>query len=106
MEQLLQNYFNSIVAFDFIFNKNIQTPLACKIFLRNLLQQNACPYTHKKALNNLKSIGHSFASRTITDWYQWAEDSYLIGTCSINTSSIKRIEVITMLDWIIKKERI
>ena len=101
--ELLQNYFNSVVASDFIFSKNIQNPLACKIFLRNLLQQNACPYTHKKAINNLKSIGYSLGSRTITEWYQWAEESYLIGTCAINTPSIKRIEQnyrkVYCIDW-------
>lgn len=90
--ELLRNYFNSVVASDFILNKNISNPVACKVYLKNLLQQNACPYTHKKALNNLKSLGYNLGGRTITDWYKWAEDCYLIGTNPVNSSSIKRIE--------------
>ena len=101
--ELLQNYFNSVVMSDFIFSKNIQNPLACKIYLRNLLQQNGCPYTHKKAMNNLKSLGYSLSSRTISEWYKWAEESYLIGTCTINSPSIKKIEQnyrkVYCIDW-------
>jgi hypothetical protein len=91
IRQLLQNYFNSIVVSDFILNKNIQNPAACKAYLRNLLQKNACPYTHKKELNNLKSIGFNLAPKTISDWFSLSEDVYFIGNVGINTNSLKRM---------------
>ncbi len=101
--ELLQNYFKSIVASDFIFGKNIHQPLPCKIYLRNLLQKNACSYTHKKELNNLKSLGYSLAPKTIAEWFDYATENYFIGTTTINSSSIKRIEQnyrkIYCLDW-------
>jgi hypothetical protein len=91
LRQLLQNYFTSIVASDFILNRRISNPLACKAYLRNLLQKNACPYTHKKELNNLKSMGFNLAPKTISEWFTWAEESYLIGSAGIRSSSVKRI---------------
>jgi len=89
--QLLQNYFNSIVVSDFILNKNMQNPAVCKTYLRNLLQKNACPYTHKKELNNLKSVGFNLAPKTVSDWFRLSEDVYFTGNAAINTSSLKRI---------------
>ncbi len=91
IRQMLQNYFNSIVVSDFIMNKNIQNPAACKAYLRNLLQKNSCPYTHKKELNNLRSIGFNLAPRTISDWFRLSEDVYFIGNAGINSNSPKRI---------------
>ena len=91
LRQLLQNYFTSIVASDFILNRGISNPLACKAYLRNLLQKNACPYTHKKELNNLKSIGFNLAPKTVSEWFAWAEERYLIGSAAIHSSSLKRI---------------
>jgi len=90
--ELLRQYFNSIVAADFVDRLEVKHPLSCKLFLRNLLHGNACPYTHKKARNNLASIGHPLAPNTITDWFSAAQDSYLIGTCAIHSSSVKRRE--------------
>ena len=91
LRQLLQNYFTSIVASDFILNRVISNPLACKAYLRNLLQKNACPYTHKKELNNLKSMGFNLAPKTVAEWFAWAEESYLIGSAAIRSASVKRI---------------
>ena len=88
---LLQNYFTSIVASDFILNRGLSNPLACKAYLRNLLQKNACPYTHKKELNNLKSMGFHLAPKTVAEWFAWAEESYLIGSAAIRSPSAKRI---------------
>ena len=91
LRPLLQNYFTSIVASDFILNRGVSNPLACKAYLRNLLQKNACPYTHKKELNNLKSMGFNLAPKTISEWFAWAEESYLIGSVAIRSSSYKQI---------------
>ncbi|MEI7900543.1 MAG: ATP-binding protein [bacterium] len=91
LRQLLQNYFTSIVASDFILNRGLSNPLACKAYLRNLLQKNACPYTHKKELNNLKSMGFNLAPKTVSEWFSWAEESYLIGSAGIGSASVKRI---------------
>jgi len=91
LRPLLQNYFNSIVVSDFILNKNIQNPVACKSFLRNILLKNACPYTHKKELNNLKSLGFNLAPKTVSDWFRWAEEVYFIGSVGFNSTSLKRI---------------
>lgn len=91
LRQLLQNYFTSIVASDFILNRGISSPLACKTYLRNLLQKNACPYTHKKELNNLKSMGFNLAPKTIAEWFAWAEESYFIGSAAIRSASAKKI---------------
>jgi uncharacterized protein len=91
LRPLLQNYFTSIVASDFILNRGISTPLACKAYLRNLLQKNACPYTHKKELNNLKSMGFNLAPKTVAEWFAWAEESYLIGSAAIRSSSFKKV---------------
>lgn len=107
LRQLLQNYFTSIVASDFILNREISTPGACKSYLRNLLQKNACPYTHKKELNNLKSMGFNLAPKTISEWFSWAEESYLLGSAGIHSPSLKRIaqnyRKIYCCDWAMAK---
>jgi predicted AAA+ superfamily ATPase len=91
LRQLLQNYFNSIVASDFILGRNVQSPGACKAYLRDLLQKNACPYTHKKELNNLRSMGFNLAPKTVSEWFSWAEESYLLGSVGICSPSPKRV---------------
>lgn len=91
LRQLLQNYFTSIVASDFILDRGISNPLAGKAYLRNLLQKNACPYTHKKELNHLKSMGFNLAPKTVAEWFSWAEESYLIGSAAIRSSSVKKV---------------
>ncbi len=91
LRQLLQNYFNSIVASDFILGRDIQSPGACKAYLRDLLQKNACTYTHKKELNNLRSMGFNLAPKTISEWFSWTEESYLLGSAGIRSPSPKRI---------------
>ncbi len=100
---LLQNYFNSIVVSDFIFAKEIKHPLVCKNYLKNLLQKNACAYTHKKETNNLKSIGNKITSKTVADWFDTALSSYFLGVNNINSPSIKKIEQnyrkIYCVDW-------
>lgn len=100
---LLRQYFNSIVASDFVDNRNVRHPLSCKLYLRNLLQRNACPYTHKKERNTLASMGHSIPPNTIADWFNWAVDSYMIGPSTINSSSVKKQEQnyrkIYAVDW-------
>lgn len=100
---ILQNYFNSIVASDFIFNKNISNPQTCKSYLKFLMQQNSSPYSHKKLFNTLKSLGHNLSPTTLTNWYHWAKESYLIGTASIYSQSLKQEEQnykkIYSIDW-------
>ncbi len=91
LRQLLQNYFNSIVASDFILGRDIQSPGACKAYLRDLLQKNACPYTHKKELNNLRSMGFPLAPKTVSEWFTWAEESYFLGSAGIQSPSPKRV---------------
>ncbi len=101
--ELLLNYFSSVVSADFIFDKPVGNPLACKIYLRNLLQRNGCPYRHKKERNSLASMGHSVAPHTISDWFHWAETSYLVEGCPIHSPSRKRVEQnyrkIYAVDW-------
>ncbi len=104
---LLQNYFNSIIVSDFIFAKKIKDPLLCKTYIKNLLQKNGCPYTHKKETNNLKSMGNKITSKTIVDWFNTALSSYFLSVNNINTPSIKKIEQnyrkIYCIDWGIAK---
>ncbi|MFC1462361.1 ATP-binding protein [Verrucomicrobiota bacterium] len=100
---LLRQYFNSIVASDFVDNRDVRHPLSCKIYLRNLLQRNACPYTHKKERNILASMGHAMSPTTITDWFSGAVESYFIGVSTINSPSVKKQEQnyrkIYAVDW-------
>jgi len=100
---LLQNYFNSIVVSDFIFVKKIKNALLCKTFIKDLMQKNACPYTHKKETNNLKSMGYKITSQTVVDWFETAVNSYFLGVNCINSPSIKKIEQnyrkIYCIDW-------
>ena len=100
---LLQNYFNSIVVSDFIFAKKIKNVLLCKTFIKNLMQKNACSYTHKKETNNLKSMGYKITAQTVVDWFETAVVSYFLGVNCINSPSIKRIEQnyrkIYCIDW-------
>ena len=87
---LLRQYFNSIVAADFLENRKIVDPLACKLFLRNILRRNACPYMHKKEHNALASMGHAVHRNSIAQWFDWACESYLIGVNAINSPSVKK----------------
>jgi len=101
--EMLQSYFASIVAADFIFARDIANPVACKTFLRELLQKNACPYTHRKQLRNLAAMGHRLGPATVSDWFHWAEDSYFVEGCCIHTESQKRREQnfrkVYAVDW-------
>jgi predicted AAA+ superfamily ATPase len=101
--EVLRQYFNSIVASDFVENRKISHPLSCKIFLRNLMQRNACAYTHKKERNVLLSMGHKIAPNSIADWFNWAQGSYFLGVSTIDSPSIKRQEQnyrkIYAVDW-------
>lgn len=100
---VLRQYFNSVVASDFVDNRKIVHPLSCKIFLRNLLQRNGCSYTHKKERNILASMGHAVPANTIADWFNWARESYFLGVNTINSPSIKKQEQnyrkIYSVDW-------
>lgn len=87
---LLRQYFNSIVAADFLENRQIGDPLACKLFLRNILRRNACPYMHKKEHNALASMGYAVHRNSIAKWFDWACESYLIGANAINSPSVKK----------------
>jgi len=101
--ELLRQYFNSVVAADFVDVLAVNRPLSCKIFLRNLLHRNASPYTHKKERNTLASMGHDVPANTITAWFNAAQDAYLIGVCAINSPSVKRQEQnyrkVYAVDW-------
>lgn len=87
---LLRQYFNSIVAADFLENRNIVDPIACKLFLRNILRRNACPYMHKKEHNAMASMGYAVHRNTIAQWFDWACESYLVGVNAINSPSVKK----------------
>lgn len=89
---LLQNYFNSIVAADFIYDKNISTPVACKLFLKELMHKNSSQYTHKKTRGIIKSYSHRISATTISNWFEWAVNSYLIGALTIDANSRKKQE--------------
>lgn len=100
---ILRQYFNSIVASDLINNHDIRHALSCKLYLRNLLQKNASPYTHKKERNTLASVGHNIPANTIANWFNWAQEAYLIGVNTIDSPSIKKQEQnyrkIYAIDW-------
>lgn len=101
--ELLRQYFNSIVAADFLENRNISDPLACKLFLRNLLRRNSCPYTHKKEQNTLGSMGHNVNRNNISTWFNWACESYFIGVNAICSPSEKKQQQnyrkVYAIDW-------
>lgn len=101
--EILRQYFNAIVASDFVDVRRIVRPLSCKLFLRNLLQRNAAAYTHKKERNILASMGHKIPANTIADWFNWAHDSYFMGVNTIDSPSIKKQEQnyrkIYSVDW-------
>ncbi len=101
--EVLRQYFNSVVASDFVDTRRILHPLSCKIFLRNLLQRNGCPYTHKKERNTLASIGYGVRPDTISNWFNWAKESYFIGVNAIDSPSVKKQEQnyrkIYAVDW-------
>lgn len=90
--ELLRQYFSSIVSADFLENRHITHPRSCKLFLRNLLRRNSCPYMHKKERNALASMGHPIPANTVADWFNWARESYVIGVNMINSPSVKKQE--------------
>lgn len=101
--EVLRQYFNAVVASDFVDTKRIVRPLSCKLYLRNLLQRNASAYTHKKERNILSSMGHKIQPDTVADWFNWARESYFIGVNTIDSPSIKKQEQnyrkIYAIDW-------
>jgi len=101
--EILRQYFNAIVASDFLDTRKIIHPQSCRLFLRNLLQRNASAYTHKKERNILASMGHKIPAGTVADWFAWAGESYFIGVNTINSPSPKKQEQnyrkIYAVDW-------
>jgi predicted AAA+ superfamily ATPase len=37
-------------------------------------------------------MGHRLSPSTLSDWFSWAEGSYIVESCHIHTESRKRIE--------------
>jgi predicted AAA+ superfamily ATPase len=101
--EILQQYFNSIVAADFLDNYKINHPQSCRLFLRNLLRKNACPYTHQKESHVLASMGHRVIHQDISQWFEWACSAFFIEPVTINSSSIKKQEQnyrkVYAVDW-------
>ncbi len=100
---LLRNYFNSIIASDFLYDKKIANVPAFKLFLRNLMQKNACCYWHKKEFNNISFAGYKISPTSLRNWYLWAEERFILASNHIYTDSSKKIEQnyrkIYTIDW-------
>ncbi|MHC4886826.1 MAG: ATP-binding protein [Planctomycetota bacterium] len=89
---LLQSYYNSIVAADFLEEVGAVDIHVVKAFLGRLLHGNACNYFHKKMYDQLCSSGYRLTKALISSWFHQAEKSYFISACSLYARSIKKID--------------
>lgn len=91
-EQLLQSYYHSIVAGDFLEAVGSVDIHVVKAFLSRLLHGNACYYFHKKMYDQLRSSGYKLTKALISAWFHQAEKSYFMKPCSLYAKSIKKID--------------
>ena len=102
-ELILQSYYQSIVASDFMESLSQIEPHTIKGFLFRLLQMNANKYFHKKMYDQMNSSGYKVSKPQVPVLYHQAEKNYLITTNSIYSQSPKKIDqnarVPYCVDW-------
>jgi|SRR3989344_1296729 len=86
-EEIVHNYFNTVIRRDLIERFNIKNEEALKALLRLLL--NSTNYTISKLYNNLKSLNFEVGKTTVQTYLAHLEDSYFIYSLPIFSYKIK-----------------
>jgi hypothetical protein len=89
---LLREYFNTMLLKDIIERHNISKPRQCIQLYHYLLSCMAKPVTAVSAHNFLKTAGEMVSRESVTEWIEWARDSWLFFPVPIFSDSLKAQE--------------
>jgi predicted AAA+ superfamily ATPase len=102
-EQLLREYFDTMILRDIIQRYNVSKPQQCIQLYRFLMSNISRPHTLQSAYEYLRSCDYSTSRDSIRDYLRWAEDSWLIFSLPIYSQSHKEQErnyrKIYSIDW-------
>lgn len=100
---LLREYFDTMILKDIIQRYNVGKPRQCIQLYNYLLSNIGKPSTLQSAYRYLKQSGYSTGRDTVRDYIHWAEDSWLLFTVPIYSTSLKEQErnykKIYCIDW-------
>lgn len=100
---LLREYFDTMILKDIIQRYNVSKPRQCIQLYRYLLSCIGKPVTTVSSHNFLKAAGEMVGKESVTDWIEWAQDSWLFFPVPIFSDSLKVQErnhkKIYVIDW-------
>ncbi|MBL8026937.1 MAG: ATP-binding protein [Fibrobacteres bacterium] len=77
-EVLLREYFDTMIFKDIIQRYNVSRPQQCMAFYRYLLSLCGKPFTQNSALKHLRHTGVAATGAQLSDYVEWAEDSWFL----------------------------
>lgn len=102
-EQVLREYFDTMVLKDVIQRYNISKPRVCIELYYYLLSCVGKPVTILSAFNAIKATGESISRAVVGDWVAYAEDSWLFFTIPVFSDSLKiqerNYKKLYSIDW-------
>lgn len=91
-EPLLREYFDVMILRDIVQRYEVSQPRACTAVLRHLLSNIARPFTVQSCHLYAMNAGFHIGKESIMHWLDWAQDSWLLFSVPIFTSSTKELE--------------
>ena len=102
-EELLREYFDTMVLKDIIQRYNVGKPRQCIHMYHYLLSNISKAHTLQSAFRYLKQCGFSTSRDAVREYIHWAKDSWLLFKVSLFSSSLKKQErnykKIYAIDW-------
>jgi hypothetical protein len=100
---VLRQYFDTMILRDIIQRYEVSKPGACTAALRHGISNIANPFTVKSVAAVVKESGYAVGRETVTDYFQWAEDAWLLFSVPIYSTSSKEAErnykKLYCIDW-------
>jgi len=107
-EALLRQYFDTMVLRDIIQRYEVSKPSACIAVLRHLTANIAKPFTVKSVAAFAAQSGYPVGRETVTDYVRWAQDSWLLFSVQIFSSSTREQErnykKLYCVDWALAQQ--
>jgi uncharacterized protein len=107
-EPLLRQYFDTMVLRDIIQRYDISRPSACIAVLRHLAANTAKPFTMQSAAAFAKQSGYTVNRETVSEYVRWAQDSWLLFSVPLYSSSTKEQErnykKLYCIDWALAQQ--
>ncbi len=76
-EEILQNYFNSMIFKDIVERHNIKEIKKMRILVKLLFESTSKEVSYNRLANKLKSLGFNMSKNTIIEYISHFEDAYL-----------------------------